>query len=83
MTVYTTCEAHNREENRYYWNEYRLKDNVVTMYCCCADKCSGGEKHYNNRQEDMVRSWDLDDPALQDWIREHLLDERVICQNLS
>lgn len=70
-TIYRTRERPGYGKS-YYWNEYRLEGDIVTMYRCSKHKFFDGRESNWEPDENTVGSWQVDDPAMPDWLRKHL-----------
>lgn len=72
MTVYVTKEHAGHGKHNYYWREYRLEDSVVVQYKCHRQKIFDGDENYWDKDEDVVQSWQLDDPNMPEWLHQYV-----------
>lgn len=70
-TIYTTNEWKGHGKS-YYWNEYRLEDETVVKYKCSRHKFFDGHENTWEEDEHVVDSWDIDDEAMPEWLRNYL-----------
>lgn len=72
MNIYITNEWKGYGKQNYYWNEYRLEGNEVKKYKCNRRKFFDGDENNWEESEQLVDSWELDDPNMPDWLHQYL-----------
>lgn len=72
MIIYTTTEYSGYGKQNYYWNEYRLNGNYVEKYKCNRFKSFDGKENNWCYDEQLIESWEVNDPNMPDWIHNHL-----------
>lgn len=68
-TIYTTEEWNGYGKQNYYRNKYKIKDGKVAKFKCHRYKFFDGDESNWEEDEDLVESWDVDDPDLPDWLK--------------
>ena len=63
-TIYTTNEWKGYGKQNYYWNVYKYKCNRFKFF----------DGHENNweHDEELIESWDVDDPSMPEWLKGYL-----------
>lgn len=72
MLIYKTKEWKGYGKQNYYWNEYRQEGDTIYKYKCHRQKFFDGHENNWESSEDLVESWNVDDPDLPDWINNYL-----------
>ena len=70
--LYATEEWKGYGKRNYYWNEYRRDGDEVLKYKCNRHKFFDGHENEWEESEELVDSWDIDDPDLPEWLRQYL-----------
>ncbi|MGO4958923.1 hypothetical protein ACTQ5B_01955 [Bifidobacterium pseudolongum] len=70
--IYTTNEWSGVGRQSYCWNEYRREGDMVLKSRCHRQKFFDGDENVWDRDETQVDSWDIDDSAMPEWLREYL-----------
>lgn len=69
--IYTTQERKGYGKE-YYHNEYRDEGDKIVKYKCCRIKFFDGNENTWETEEEVVESWEKDDPNMPAWLRDYL-----------
>ena len=72
MVIYRTQEWNGYGKQNNYWNEYRLEGNTVNKYKCHRQKFFDGDENTWDNEEEIVDSWNVDDPNMPEWLHNYL-----------
>ena len=72
MLIYKTNSWDGYGKQNYYWNEYRLEGDTVVKYKCHKHKYFNGDENVWEEEETEEASWNVDDPSMPEWLRDHL-----------
>lgn len=70
--IYETNEWNGYGKQNYYWNEYWLEGNLVVKYKCNRHKFFDGKENNWEESKNEEESWDINDPNLPEWLRQHI-----------
>lgn len=71
-TIYKTQEWDGFVKNTHYWNEYRLDGDTVSKFKCYRIKTFDSDGSYWATGEDLEESWQIGDPAMPEWLNQHI-----------
>ena len=70
-TIYTTNEW-KVGKHHYCHHKYRLEGDTVTKYKCHRFKYFDGDENVWETDETELESWNIDDPGMPEWLKDHL-----------
>lgn len=70
--IYTTNEWNGYGKQNYYWNEYWEDGDTVYKFKCHRQKFFNGDENEWYKEQQKSDSWDIDDPALPEWLTKYL-----------
>ncbi len=71
-TIYVTERWDGFGKQDYYWHAYRLEGTQVVKYKCHKYKHFNGDESEWMEDENIVESWETDDPSMPEWLRQYL-----------